>query len=89
MDVKNLDRDGGLDVILGEHRGEVNNRVVIFWNDNFGEQWEKMVIDTGDKKQIDHHLGTLASDLDNDGDLDIVSIGWYNPKVWIIENKSK
>jgi len=43
------------------------------------------VIDKGPKDQIDHHDGTQAF-LDNDGDLDIVSIGWYNPKVWVFEN---
>jgi hypothetical protein len=24
--------------------------------------------------------------LDGDGDLDIIFIGWYNPKVWVFEN---
>ena len=89
MDVKDVDRDGDFDVILGEHRGEQDNRVFIFKNNNSGQDWEKMVIDTGSKKEIDHHLGTQTSDLDNDGDLDIVSIGWYNPRVWIMENKNK
>ena len=43
----------------------------------------------GPKDTVDHHDGTQAVDLDGDGDLDIISIGWYNPKVWIYENKSQ
>lgn len=87
MDVKDIDRDGDFDVVFGEHRGKENNRVIIFKNNHLGQKWEKMVIDTGSKKEIDHHIGTQLSDLDNDGDLDIISIGWYNPKLWVIENK--
>ena len=29
----------------------------------------------------------LPADIDGDGDLDLISIGWYNKKVWIYENK--
>ena len=38
------------------------------------------------KNNIDHHDGTQAVDMDGDGDLDIISIGWYNPKIWVFEN---
>jgi len=26
-------------------------------------------------------------DLDGDGDLDIISIGWYKSKIWVYENR--
>ena len=44
------------------------------------------MIDKNPKNIIDHHDGTQAVDLDGDGDLDIISMGWYNPKVWVFEN---
>ena len=50
----------------------------------------KLSAELGDKPLvrtwIDHHDGTQAVDLDHDGDLDIISVGWSNPKIWIYEN---
>ena len=88
MDTADFDGDGDPDVVIGEHRGKQENRVVLFENVNAGAAWKQHVIDTGGKGTIDHHDGTQAVDLDGDGDLDIISIGWYNPKVWVYENKS-
>lgn len=87
LDHGDFDRDGDPDVVIGEHRGKLENRVVLFENVNAGAAWKPNVIDTGPKDTIDHHDGTQAVDLDGDGDLDIISIGWYNPKVWVYENK--
>ena len=87
MDTVDVDNDGDPDVIIGEHRGKTENRVVVFENTKQGATWKQHVIDKGPKDQIDHHDGTQAVDMDNDGDLDIISIGWYNPKVWIFENR--
>ena len=86
MDTADLDMDGDPDVVIGEHRGETNNRVIIFENTEKGNSWSMHVIDSGPKNEIDHHDGTQTVDLDGDGDLDIISIGWYNPKVWVFEN---
>ena len=86
MDVADFDNDGDPDIVVGEHRGNPNNRVIIFENKNKGQVWNKIIIDSGSSKEIDHHDGTQAVDIDNDGDLDIISIGWYNKKVWIFEN---
>ena len=86
MDVADIDNDGDPDIVVGEHRGNSNNRVIIFENKNNGQSWDKIVIDSGSSKEIDHHDGTQAIDIDNDGDLDIISIGWYNKKVWVFEN---
>ncbi|MCH8216744.1 MAG: VCBS repeat-containing protein [Planctomycetes bacterium] len=86
MDTGDFDNDGDPDVVIGEHRGMSENRVVLFENKGRGAHWQQHVIDRGPKDQIDHHDGTQAVDLDDDGDLDIISIGWYNPKVWVFEN---
>jgi hypothetical protein len=86
MDIADFDRDGDPDIVVGEHRGKPNNQVIIFENKNNGQAWNKIVIDSGSSKEIDHHDGTQAVDIDKDGDLDIISIGWYNKKVWVLEN---
>lgn len=87
MDVADFDGDGDPDVVVGEHRGHTSNRVILFENRRKGFQWTRYVIDTDSKETIDHHNGTQAVDIDGDGDLDLISIGWYNKKVWIYENK--
>jgi hypothetical protein len=86
MDTADLDSDGDPDVVVGEHRGKDMNRVLIFENVDQGVSWPMHVVDSDSKSQIDHHDGTQAVDVDCDGDLDIVSIGWYNPKLWVFEN---
>jgi len=89
MDTRDFDRDGDPDVAIGEHRHPTHNRVVIFQNFDNGRTWSKIVIDKDAKDVIDHHDGTVAVDIDKDGDLDLISVGWYNPKVWILENQNK
>lgn len=89
MDAADVDQDGDLDIVLGEHRGKPVNRVILYENVKNGAVWRPMIIDQGSAEEIDHHNGTQFFDLDNDGDLDQVSIGWYNPKVWVYENTSE
>ncbi|MFW6033141.1 MAG: FG-GAP-like repeat-containing protein [Phycisphaeraceae bacterium] len=89
MGVADFTGDGLPDVVIGEHRGDQENRVLLFANPGGGTDWPMQVIDSGPKNEIDHHDGTQPADLDGDGDLDLVSIGWYNPKLWIFENQQQ
>lgn len=86
MDVADMDQDGDSDIILGKHKGKPN-QIIIFENEGKGYIWIPHLVDSGDKN-IDHHDGTQVVDIDNDGDPDIISIGWYHPKVWIFENRA-
>jgi hypothetical protein len=56
----------------------------IFLNeDTKGIPWKKQLVFTGDE----HHDGAHVVDIDNDGDKDILSIGWGHNKVLLYENK--
>ena len=84
LDVADLDFDGDLDVIVGEWKGA--KRLLAFENDlcNSGT-WIKHVIHPGGAAAPDHHNGAQVADLDNDGDLDIISVGWdkRTPRIYI------
>jgi len=87
LDVADMDGDGDYDIVVGEHN--VDNpssaRLYIFENlDGIGESWGEYIIYTGDE----HHDGTQLVDIDDDGDLDIISIGWDHERVLIYENKA-
>jgi len=87
LDVADFDGDGDLDVVVGEHNyaKPETARTLIFENlDGRGDSWKEHLVYTGDE----HHDGTQAVDIDNDGDLDIISIGWENPAVILYENKA-
>ncbi len=85
MSVGDVDNDGDTDVVLGEHVGQT--RMLIFENVDGGSSWVEHVVDDGVGTDIDHHDGALLVDFENDGDLDILSLGWHNQKVWLYENK--
>lgn len=85
LDVADIDGDGDLDVIVGEHdlKHPERARLLVFENvDGRGGQWAQRLVHVGDE----HHDGALTVDLDGDGDLDIVSIGWGHGKVLWYEN---
>lgn len=87
LDIGDLDEDGDPDVIIGEHnlRDPQTARLLIFENsDGAGLKWREHVIHTGDE----HHNGAQFVDIDNDGDLDIISIGWGHDKVLLYENQN-
>ena len=72
MDTADFDGDGDVDVVVGEHMGDLET--VIFENDGTGGGWAPHQVDAGRES----HLGSRVHDLDGDGDLDIVSIGYTN-----------
>ncbi|CAM3349071.1 T9SS type A sorting domain-containing protein [Zobellia roscoffensis] len=81
-----IDADGDPDIVVGEWKGD--NRLLVFENDlcNSGT-WITHTVNAGGTG-FDHHDGAQVVDIDNDGDLDIVSIGWDNIVPRIFENKS-
>ncbi len=88
LDVADMDSDGDLDVVVGEHN--LNNsttaRMLILENvDGAGGVWNEHVVYTGDE----HHDGAQVIDIDDDGDLDILSIGWGHDDVVLYENRSQ
>ncbi|MEM7165196.1 MAG: immunoglobulin domain-containing protein [Planctomycetota bacterium] len=86
LDVGDPDRDGDMDIVLGEHR--LATRLLLFENtDEVGGSWVQHVIDAGGPG-IDHRNGSRLIDLDADGDLDIMSIGWTDDVVWLFENRA-
>jgi hypothetical protein len=74
LDVADMDRDGDFDIVTCEHKGPKGKfKLQIFENDGKGGFTEH-VADRGKES----HLGALLADMDNDGDLDIVSAAWDN-----------
>lgn len=88
LDVADFDGDGALDVVVGEHNlvDPASARLILFFNKNGdGLAWGREIVHEGDE----HHDGAVAVDLDGDGDLDIVSIGWGHDKVIWYEHLSR
>jgi hypothetical protein len=72
LDVADIDKDGDIDIISGEHLG--TKKVAIWENLNSASSWVEHVVSKGKES----HLGSRVADLDGDGDLDIVSIAWMD-----------
>ncbi|AYN67199.1 PKD domain-containing protein [Euzebyella marina] len=69
-----FDFDGDQDIVVGEWLAD--RRLIVFENDlcSTGD-WETQIIDDG-SLNLEHHDGARVTDIDNDGDLDVVSNGW-------------
>jgi len=70
LDVVDMDNDGDTDLLTCEHKGP-RLELQLWLNDGKGN-FIKQVLDTGKE----NHLGTQVKDMDNDGDMEIIGIGW-------------
>ncbi|GAP69305.1 protein containing repeat domain [Bacteroidales bacterium 6E] len=70
LDVADIDGDESIDIITAEHKGD-KLELQVWLNDGFGN-FIKTVVDEGKES----HLGARVSDLNGDGAMDIISIGW-------------
>lgn len=70
MDVADVDSDGAVEIIAGEHRG---TKLLKIWkNTEQGKALIEYTIDSGKES----HLGARVADLNRDGNPEIVSIAW-------------
>ena len=79
LDVADLDQDGDVDLVTSEHKGP--DLSLQRWENDGKGNFTKHVLDRGKES----HLGTQLTDLDGDGDLDLMSVGWDQPRflhVW-------
>lgn len=86
-DLGDVDQDGDPYVVAGEHyvKEPSGSRLYFFENeDGRSIKWRSHIIHIGDE----HHDGGKLIDIDGNGDLDVISIGWTHPKVIIYENNS-
>jgi hypothetical protein len=81
--VVDVDGDGDLDIIVGEHNLVAPHSATLWYLENRPAQpWRKHRIWTGDE----HHDGLVAFDLDGDGDVDFASVGWGHGRVHVYES---
>jgi hypothetical protein len=88
LDVADMDGDGDQDVVVGEHStaDPASCKLYVFENsDGHGSNWVQHLVYTGDE----HHDGAQVVDIDRDGDLDIISIGWTHGRVLWYENTAE
>ncbi len=88
LDVSDMDADDDLDIVVGEHNlaDPADSRLLIFENvDGDAKRWHAHLVHKGDE----HHDGTQVIDIDNDGDMDILSIGWSHSRVLLYENRAR
>jgi hypothetical protein len=83
LDMADADGDGDYDIVVGEHHltNPAAGRVLVYENVNNGASWVAHLVATGHE----HHDGTQFVDVDNDGYLDIISIGWTHSNVLLYE----
>ncbi|MEO1060866.1 MAG: VCBS repeat-containing protein [Actinomycetota bacterium] len=82
LDVGDLDGDGDVDVIVGEHTNPSTDGLRTLVYENVSGSFRSRAIEAGDE----HHDGTQLVDLDGDGDLDVVSIGWLHRRLIVLEH---
>jgi hypothetical protein len=70
LDAGDVDQDGDIDIVTAEHKGDTLKTEL--WLNNGRAVFSSSIIDTGKES----HLGTKLVDIDNDGDLDLISAVW-------------
>lgn len=85
LDSGDLDDDGDIDLVLGEHKNA--QRLLWFENQDDGATWLMHVLNND--QTHDHHDGTQLVDIDRDGDLDIISVGWTHNDVLLYVNHAE
>ena len=85
LDVGDIDGNGHLDVVVGEHAmsNPADGRVFVFLNTGSPTgMWPQREIHVG----MEHHDGTIVRDFDLDGALDVASIGWDDQRLMVFTN---
>jgi len=72
LDAADVDRDGDTDLVTNEHKGS-RHKTEVYLNDG-GAVFRPQLV--GEGREM--HLGARGFDLDSDGDLDIIGVGWDN-----------
>jgi hypothetical protein len=70
LDIADMDHDGDVDLVVLEHKGPSERLQV--WENDGSANFTMHVVDHGKEG----HQGGRLSDMDNDGDLDVVSMAW-------------
>lgn len=81
LEVADLDQDGDLDFVSGEHKGTCKLQI---WENNGLANFKEHIIDS----LKESHNGTKLLDIEGDGDLDIITTGWYDKSIHLWINKA-
>ncbi len=76
-----LDSDGSADIVVAARKAAP----CLVWYRRTGSRWTRYIVDDSSQRI---EAGGAYHDIDGDGDTDIISIGWRNPRVLLYENRA-